>query len=1030
MSIGSFSVKNGVLVNILMVSILVLGYLSLSRLPQEQFSEVPFFWVNILVPYPGVAAEDIEQTVTIKIENEMKGLDKLKEINSTTSEGLAVVRVEFDDGISNEEFDRLFQETRTRFSNVELPEGTLNPVIDDFSAADFLPVIEVVLSGNVEYGDLNRAALELQERLLAVNQVSSVTLVGSRDRQIRIDAAQEKLESLGIPMNDLVGAVSARNISIPAGTVNSGDREFLVRTYGEIEDLANFENIIVRRGAEGQGSLRVADVARVYDSYDPFGVRARYDGDQAIILRVAKVSRGDSIRVVEGVKEELNDFTRFMPVGIKADLFSDSTVQIRNSIDVLLSNALFGFALLVVILFLFIGLRNALMTALGIPIAFALTFVILELSGETFNTNTLFGLVLVLGLIVDHAIVIIENSYRLQENGLERHRAAIEGTNQVVWPVVAATGTTVAAFLPLMILPGTIGKFLRVIPFTVSVALIASTFEALVFLPSHFADWPGGKRKMSGIRDRFFQSLRRSFSRLLERLYRRRGLVVLAAFLIMIISFALLPTVNQDLFSAEDFTLFYIDIEMPVGTSIDKTARFVSRYEELLLPLRGNGEVVALSSSIGFRADEGSNTAKSNLAQIIVDLTEIKEGRTRPITAIMAEVEELTAGIAGAEEVLFRKATNGPPVSPPISFRLFGDDYEELATIAADFRQRLGEYPELFNIDDNVEPGTPEIRVTVDENRAAELGLSVSSIGTYLRGALDGVTATTYFRNNEEVDVIIGYGADGRDRIKMIEEMKIPTMDGRQIPFSSVASLSEAAPLASIKRVDGKREVTVEASAYNEENIRAINAEISAYFNQELADRYPNVELSVGGEFSDFDNLLIQILRIFLLGLFLIYLILGTQFNSYSQPFLIITTLPFAFAGVTLYLVLSGTPFSTTVLYATVALAGVAVNDAIVLISFINDRRAEGIATGEAVKDAASTRMRPILLTSVTTIAGLTPTALGLGGRSVVWGPMAATIIFGLIFSTFTALIVIPSLYGLIYDRRSKSSSSVRGDAE
>lgn len=1028
MSIGSFSVKNGVLVNILMVSILVLGYLSLSRLPQEQFSEVPFFWVNIIVPYPGVAAEDIEQTVTIKIENEMKGLDKLKEINSSTSEGLSVVRVEFDDGISNEEFDRLFQETRTRFSNVELPDGTLNPVIDDFSAADFLPVIEVVLSGEVDYGDLNRAALDLQERLLAVNQVSSVTLVGSRDRQIRIDAAQEKLESLQISMNELVRAVSARNISIPAGTVTSGDREFLVRTYGEIEKLENFENIIVRRDEEG--SLRVADIARVYDSYDPFGVRARYDGEQAIILRVAKVSRGDSIKVIEGVKAELTEFTRFMPVGIKADLFSDSTVQIRNSIDVLLSNALFGFLLLVIILFLFIGLRNALMTALGIPIAFALTFVILELTGETFNTNTLFGLVLVLGLIVDHAIVIIENSYRLQESGLDRHRAAVEGTNQVVWPVIAATGTTVAAFLPLMILPGTIGKFLRVIPFTVSVALVASTFEALIFLPSHFADWPGGRRKVSGLRDRFFQSLRRGFSNLLERLYRRRGLVVLAALLIMILSFALLPTVNQDLFSSEDFTLFYIDIEMPVGTGIDKTARFVSRYEELLLPLRGNGEVVALSSSIGFRADEGSNTAKSNLAQIIVDLTEIKEGRTRPITAIMAEVEQLTAGVAGAEEVVFRKATNGPPVSPPISFRLFGNDYDELATIAADFRERLSAYPELFNIGDNVDPGTPEIRVMVDENRAAELGLSVSSIGAYLRGALDGVTATTYFRNNEEVDVIVGYAANGRDRIKMIEEMKIPAVDGRQIPFSSVASLSESAPLASIKRVDGKREVTVEASAYSEENIRAINAEISDYFNRELADRYPDVELSVGGEFSDFDNLLIQILRIFLLGLFLIYLILGSQFNSYSQPFLILTSLPFAFAGVTLYLVLSGTPFSTTVLYATVALAGIAVNDAIVLISFINERRAEGVAVGAAVKEAAATRMRPILLTSVTTIAGLTPTALGLGGRSVVWGPMAATIIFGLIFSTLTALIVIPSLYGLLYDRRSKSVPAVRGDGE
>ena len=1029
MSIGSFSVKNSVLVNILMVTILVLGYFSLARLPQEQFSEVPFFWVTIAVPYPGAGAEDIEKSVTVKIENEMRGLDRLKEINSVTSEGLSVVRVEFDDGISNEEFDRLFQETRTRFSNVALPDGTLTPVIDDFSAADFLPVIEVVISGEVEYGVLNRAALELKERLQGVRQVSSVTLVGSRERRISIDLRQEKLEAIGLSLDEVVRAVGSQNVSVPAGTVSTDSREFLVRTSGGVERAEDFEELIVRAdsGLE-EGLVRVADIAGVYDTYDPSGVQARFDGRQAIFLRVAKVSRGDSIDVIEGVKSEVAAFARFIPVGVEIDLVSDSTIQIRNSIDVLLSNALFGLVLLVLILFLFVGLRNAMMTALGIPITFALTFVILEISGETFNTNTLFGLVLVLGLIVDHAIVIIENSYRLQENGLSRRQAAIEGTDQVLWPVIAATATTVAAFLPLMILPGTIGKFLRVIPFTVSIALIASTFEAFIFLPSHFAEWPGGGRGRSSLRDRIFLNLRSSFSRLLRRLYRHKFLVLTAAVLIMVLSFALLPTVRQDLFSSEDFTLFYIDIEMPVGTPIPQTSQFVAAYEERILPLRGNGEVISVSSSIGFRSDENSNTAKSNLAQILVDLTERKEGRLRPITEIMGEVEELTASIPGAESVIFRKAVNGPPVSSPVSFRLLGDDYSSLTMIAAEFRRRLGEYPELFNIQDDIDAGTPEIQVRVDGTRAARMGLSAALVGGYLRGALEGVTATTFFRNNEEVDVIVRYAPMATDKVRMIEEMKIPTPDGRFIPFSSIAEIRNAAPLASIKRVDGKREVTIEASAVGEARIRAINADIEGFFDAEYAQEYPGIELKVGGEFADLDNLLIQILRIFLLGLFLIYLILGTQFNSYSQPFLILATLPFAFAGVVLYLVLSGTPFSTTVLYAAVALAGIAVNDAIVLISFINERRRDGIAVGEAVIEAAATRMRPILLTSITTIAGLAPTALGIGGRSVVWSPMASTIIFGLIFSTLTALIVIPALYGIFYDRAAKGGSGVSGN--
>ena len=1018
MSVGSFSVKNPVLVNILMVSIFVLGFLSLSRLPQEQFSEVPFFWVNIVVPYPGVSAADIEKSVTVRIENEMKGLDKLKEISSVTREGVATVRVEFDDGISNEEFDRLFQETRTRFSNVDLPDGTLSPLIDDFSAADFLPVIEVVLSGDVDFAVLNQAALDLQDRLQGVSQVSSVTLVGSREREIRVDAYQDRLEALGISLDELVRSLSSINVSVPGGSLATGNREFLVRTDSELESLEEFDDVIVRRGRPGEGGVvRLGDLARIEETYDPAGVRARYDGRQAIFLRVAKVSRGDSIRVTRDVKQIISDYTRFMPVGVEADLFRDSTVQIRSSIDVLLSNALFGFLLLVLILFLFIGLRNALMTALGIPITFALTFVILELTGETFNTNTLFGLVLVLGLIVDHAIVIIENSYRLQEGGLERRQAAIEGTNQVVWPVIAATGTTVAAFLPLMILPGTIGKFLRVIPYTVSIALIASTFEAMVFLPSHFADWRGGKRKGPGLRDSVFSKLRDGFGSLLDRLYRRKGLVVVAAVVITVLSFTLVSTVRQDLFSAEDFTLFYIDVEMPVGTTISDTSDFIAAYEDRILPLIGNGEVVGLSSSVGFRSEENTNTAKSNVGQLIVDISERSSGRSRPIAAVMREVEEMTGDIAGAERVTFRKATNGPPVSPPVSFRLFGDDYEVLQRIASGIRDRLGEYPELYNIVDNVDSGTPEIRIRVDENRAASLGLTLRGIGSYVRTAIEGSTATTFFRNNEEVDVVVRLAADGRNPVKLIEEMKIPTADGRLVPFSSVAVMEERTPLASIKRVDGKREVTIEASAYSEENVRSINDEISAWFDGEYAQRYPGIELNVGGEFADLDNLLIQILQIFLLGLFLIYLILGTQFNSYTQPLLILATLPFAFAGVILYLVVSRTPFSTTVLYAAVALAGIAVNDVIVLITFINEKRAEGMAAGPAVREAAVTRMRPILLTSITTIAGLTPTALGIGGRSVVWGPMASTIIFGLIFSTLTALVVIPCLYGILYDR-------------
>lgn len=1016
MNIGKFSVRNPVLINIAIVTILVLGAFSLQRLPREQFSEVPFFWVNVIVPYPGVSAEDIEQTVTVPVENELQGIDRLKQIQSITSEGLSVVRVEFDDGISNDEFDRLFQDARTRFSRVDLPDGTLPALIDDFSSSDFLPVIEVVVSGDAEYGTLARQANTLADLLKGVNEVSGVDVVGLRDRQIIIEADRTRLESLGVSINEIIRAVSLRNVTVPGGTLETESREYLLRTIGEVDTLEDFNEIIVRRGGESGGLIRVRDVAGVVDAYDPDGAYARYNGRSSIVLRIAKVPRGNSIGVISGIKDEVSAFRKSLPPGVEISLTGDSTVQIRDSIGVLLNNAIFGLILLTVILFLFIGLRNALMTALGIPVTFAIVFVVLEAFGETFNTNTLFGMVLVLGLIVDHAIVITENSFRLQQEGLSKRRAAIEGANQVVVPVIAATATTIAAFLPLMILPGTIGKFLRVIPFTVSVALAASTFEAVVFLPSHFADWPGGNVKKKIRKDRF-KALQARFQRVLSALYRRRKITVPLLFVVLLASFALVPLLNQDLFSAEDFTLFYIDMELAPGTPIEKTNRVVAEYEKMLTPLVGNGEVVSVISSIGFSSGGSGNTARSNVAQITVDLTERDEGRTRSITEIMDETRVLTAGIPGTEEVLFRKATNGPPTDPPVSFRLFGDNYRDLALITDELTERLASYPDLFNIEDNLEKGSPELRVRLNSERAFALGIDALTLGTYLRDTFEGRTATTFFRDNEEIEVIVTYGLDEDVTIFTLDQLLIPLPDGRNIPFSSVAYIEEGSALASIKRVDGEREITITSEAYSNDSVPGVNGDIRAWFDTQIKPVYPGIRLVVGGEFAELGNLLIQILRVFLIGVFLIYIILGAQFRSYVQPLLILVTIPFAFVGVILYLFITGTPFSTTVLYAGVALAGIAVNDSIVLVSFINEQREKGKAAAEAVIESAGTRLRPILLTTLTTIAGLLPTAIGIGGKSVVWSPMAGTIIFGLVFSTLTALLVIPLMYGLLFDR-------------
>ncbi|NBC28921.1 MAG: MMPL family transporter, partial [Spirochaetes bacterium] len=410
------------------------------------------------------------------------------------------------------------------------------------------------------------------------------------------------------------------------------------------------------------------------------------------------------------------------------------------------------------------------------------------------------------------------------------------------------------------------------------------------------------------------------------------------------------------------------------------------------------------------------NTRQPNVAQITVDLLEQDEGRERSIEAIIDEVDQLVAGIPGPEDVRFRKQQNGPPTDPPLVFRLFGDDYGDLTAVSRSIKRRLDTKDGVFNIRDNLENGTPELRVQVDEDAAAGYGLSTEQVGSFIRASFDGITATTIFAENQKTDVVVRYDRARALQLTDLMNLKIPSPTGRQIPFGSVASIGEAQSFASIQRLDGKREVQIEADASDATDLQAMNQEIQALFDGELATQYPDVELEIGGEFAAFTDLVVDIIRVFLIGVFLIYTILAAQFKSYTQPILILFTIPFAFVGVVLFLIVSGTPLSTTVIYAGIALVGIAVNDAIVLISFINDLRKEGVPHREAVQRAVRTRVRPVLLTSLTTIAGLIPTAIGIGGYSVVWGPMAATITFGLIFSTVSTLILIPSIYGLFYD--------------
>ncbi len=1018
MDIGKFSVRNPVLINILMVFVLVMGVATVAQLPQEQFPEIPFYFIFINVPYPGVSADDIERTVTTKIETEMQNLDRLDEMFSYTSDGISTVQLQFEEGISQEEFDTLFQDVRTRFNNVQLPDDVGNEIIDDFSSTDFLPVIQINLYGDLSYRDLDRSAELLSDRFELIQGVKGVTKVGQRELEIIVEARRTELEARRISIEQVANAIRSNNISVPGGTLSGRSREYLLRTDQLVESATDLERVTLQSSAGGL--VYVGDIAEVREEYDEDGGYTRYNGHPSIALLVNKVPKANTTEIVAEVKGIIEDSTSVLPETLQFSYFNDTSLGIQRNIDVLGLNIIFGFILVMTVLFFFLGLRNSVLTALGIPVSFAATFIVLRITGETLNENVLFALVLVLGLLVDHAIVITENCYQMNLSGLPPRKAAIKGVNQVMRPVIAATATTVAAFLPLTLLPGTIGRFLQVVPITICIALVASTLEALIILPSHFADW-APKRGIKARSELRFERFRELFGRLLTGLYRHRVVTVIVFVCILAATFGLLGLLTQDLFDGAELSYFYIDIFTPIGTSLRQTDAIVAQFEERLLSLLSEEDIISLRASSGFLFGEDENLARSDVGQIIIDIKDAHEGRERSPREYIQIARERTADIVGIERVRFRTDEGGPPTEPPVVFRLYGNSYPELTAVSESIQARLTNFEQLENIRDNLQEGSPQLSIQVNEDIATRYGLTTRQVGTFIRNSFEGVEAGELFGDNEEIDIIVRYATPAINSPEELLSLRIQNSSGQQIPLSSLVTIRTGRSISQIVRNNGMREITVLADASNTENLFLITRDIEGLFYSQLQLQYPDISLKSGGQFTQFATLFADILLLLGAGVLLIYTILGTQFNSYLQPLIILLSIPFSFMGVILYLIITGTAASLTVIYAAVALAGIAVNDSIVLVSFVNLQRKEGLNIREAVIGAAKTRLRPIILTSLTTILGLLPLSLGLGGRSAVWGPMANTIIFGLIFSTITTLIVVPCIYGLIFERRRSS---------
>lgn len=1008
-----FAVRNPVVANLLMVAVVVLGLLSFVKLPRELFSRIPFHWVFIITPYPGVAAEEMEKLVTKPIEDELQDLKGVDWIASQSSEGQSFVQVRFED-MSDEEFRARFEDLRAEMAKLtDLPDDAFDPIIQAFSTEDFMPVIAVHLHGRLRERRLMELARELKDELRDVPGISKVEITGVRDRELWVEADPTALEGHGVSLEQLQLAIRSQGLDVPAGRLTFGRKEVLVRTVGEFSDPGEIRKVIVR-GAPGGGAVRVDDLAEVREGFEEETTRSRVGLEPVVSLNISKQADGNTLDVVAAVKRVSEGFTARQGGLVNLSFTQDTGEMIGMILEMLSRNAWAGFLVVLVVLFVVLGARNAILAAVGIPISFLAAFIAMDQMGETFNGNSLFGLVLVLGIIVDDAIIIVENCYRHRQLGKSWREAAVEGTEEVFLPVLAATATTIAAFLPAMLLPGLMGKFLRIVPIAVSIALAASMIEAFVILPAHIAEWPGKGRPPRAERS-WLVALGGIYERLMRLAVRRRYLVcfVLAPLLVAGAA-ALIPVVGVDTYAGEEFGSFQVRVEMPTGTSLEATSAALEELEQVALSLPPE-ELRAVHATAGLVMTDADWIFRTDRAQLWLDLTPSYE-RTRTEAQVMDDLRGRLADVGGPSRIEVARINQGPPLGKAVEVKVKGRYFADLERVAGELRALLGGIEGVRDVGDDFEPGKDELRLTVDPELAALHGLTVAEVGLAVRAAISGAEADTTWDGDEEIKVLVRLDRAALAQPEDLLRLPLGTRAGTMATLGQVASFTVRPGIAQIRRYKLERAITIFADV--DERVTsspAVGARIAEWWEAGRG-RFPGVALDFSGEFKEFQQALAGLVQLLAFGLLLVYGILAVQFRSYLQPLVILPTVFTAFVGAVIGLLISGTPFSIITLFGFMALAGIAVNDAIVLVSFVNNLKRQGIDGREAVIAAGRTRLRPIILTSVTTIAGLLPMALGLGGMSLTWGPLANTIVWGIGFGTLITLHLVPAGYVILVE--------------
>ncbi|OQX71142.1 hypothetical protein B6D52_02500 [Candidatus Parcubacteria bacterium 4484_255] len=1024
MNLPKSSVHKPVTTSMIILIIVIFGFLSLQRLGVDMLPNIEFPFVSVVTSYAGATSEDIENVLTKPIEDAVATVKDVKSIKSSSQEGLSTVIIEFNSGAN---VDFAAQDVRDKIGLIEdyLPADANKPLIIKMDVGA-MPIIGYGVTSESLNPLMLKKSIEdnIKDKIERLEGVASVELLGGQKKEILIKLNKPQLDAYGLTQMQIVQILRNENINLSGGFIQEGRQEFPLRTIGEYKNLEEIRNTVI--STKNNVPIYLKDVAEVINSHKELRSYSRTNKKNSILMLVNKQSGANTSQTVDAIKKELARLRKHLPSDINFVLVMDQSKVVKSSTNSTTQSAVIGGLLAVFLIFLFLkNWRPTLAIGLAIPLSLIATFIPLYIAGYTLNLMTLGGLALGVGMLVDNAVVVIENIYRHLEKTNNRKKSAVVGANEVDAAITTATLTTIAIFVPMSLGTGITGQLARGLSLTIIFAMACSLFTALTLVPMlaskifKHRETPKNHQATSG--EKAFTKIKNTYKKLLHWALNHRLKTISITLGLLLITVALIPFIGAEFMPINDQSMIAMQVKMPIGSSLEETNNATKQLEDIILN-KTNDSVISATSFIG-QSEAAANGGSMNFGGGINEamiLIRLKDKGKRTLSSF--RIEEIIRknippikGLKVSPMDMTGILMNG--ANAPVEIKVFGKNLSTLKNITDDIAKKISDIDGVRDADTTLNQGKPELIIKIDREKASYFGLTIGQIGSVVKNSMQGVVATQLREGGEETDIRVRYDKIYRNNIKKIEKLSIVTPLGQQIPLKQIATISKGKGPVKINRENQLRVVTVTANILDRDIGGVIKDIKNKLSNEKLPDGY---FIEYGGSYKQMRDSFKVLAGALVLGILLVYMVMASQFESLIYPFIVMFEIPLAFIGVGLALFITGQTLSLPSFMGIIMLAGIVVNNAIVLIDYVNQLRRKGMDMSSALIKGAATRLRPILITSLTTIFGMLPMALARQEGSEMMKPMAIAVIGGLLAASLLTLVVIPVIYSAVESAKIK----------